>query len=61
MWVKDNLTETLFQGCVGDHGTTSRQVSPPPDLLHQYNDTIGQLGDTQWVWADSDPSGWDVE
>ena len=61
MWVKDNHTETLFQDCVGAHGTRSRQVSPPSVLLLQYNDAPGQVGDTYYVWADGDPSGWDVE
>ena len=28
MWVKDDLTGTLFQGCVKAGGTKSRQVSP---------------------------------
>ena len=54
VWVKDNLTGTLFQGCVEAGGTRSRQVSPPPDFLLQHNDVCWQLGCTQWVSADGD-------
>ena len=44
MWVMDNLTGTLLQGCFRAHGTRSRQVSPPQTSCFSTMMSIGSWG-----------------